>query len=547
VNNSLTRTSLDVGVTIANTYTIEGLLGKGGMGSVFLASHARLPGKRVAIKVLHTEVTNDEVLARFRREAEIASKLGHPNIVTVHDFNALDDGSPYLVLEYLVGEPLDERMKRGPMPLETVLVIARQVGSALAAAHREGIVHRDLKPQNIFLVATEIEGRVAEIAKVLDFGISKIRGSETVKTQENTMLGTPQYMSPEQATGRQNDVDGRADQFALAVIVHEMITGQPAFPGTSIPEVVFKVVYEEPVSLASVAPTTPAHVIDAVAHAMRKVFTERFATIDEFVQLLTGEALPAKRAMKTSISPPVGSTLADAMAMTMDSANHGAVASALNIPSAVPALTAVAPEIGPAAVAIVVATKSKRLLPMIVAAVVVAAIAAITMLVLARNKTSSSNVALIADAAPVVSIDARPDAVVVASIEDAALTQQSVDAPAKKTPIVKVPTATEKPLVPVVSAPDNAEFAQMLLNAKTALDNGNLMVAVQNANRIIDSITSDSPPSARQRNRAFAIRALAACKNNDLQGAKANFRALFGAAKAEVIKECSANGIELRN
>ena len=146
--------ALDVGSVIAETYTVEGLLGRGGMGAVFVASHARLPGKKVAIKVLHPDVADAESLARFRREAEIASRLGHPNIVEVHDWNQLPDGTPYLVLELLVGESLADRLRRGPMTLDEVAPIIRQVGAALAAAHREGIVHRDLKPANICLLYT---------------------------------------------------------------------------------------------------------------------------------------------------------------------------------------------------------------------------------------------------------------------------------------------------------------------------------------------------------------------------------------------------------
>src|SRR5262249_614404 len=144
---------------------------------------------KVAIKLLHAELQDDEIVARFRREALIASQLNHPNIVDVTDFNVTPDGTPYLVLEYLQGESLAQRLKLGPLPLDQVLSIIRQVGSAVAAANREGIVHRDLKPQNIFLVPKEVDGRVIEIAKVLDFGISKIRGSQTVKTQESTLLG----------------------------------------------------------------------------------------------------------------------------------------------------------------------------------------------------------------------------------------------------------------------------------------------------------------------------------------------------------------------
>ncbi|HEV7555200.1 MAG TPA: serine/threonine-protein kinase, partial [Kofleriaceae bacterium] len=180
-NSSTARSTIDVGTVIAGTYTIEALVGRGGMGAVFLASHNRLPGKKVAIKVLHAELAEDDVLARFRREADIAAQLDHPNIVGVVDYNALPDGTPYLVMEYLQGETLAQCLRRGPLTVEHAMSIVRQIGSALAAAHRAGIVHRDLKPQNIFLVPSEVDGRHVEIAKVLDFGISKIRGSQTVK------------------------------------------------------------------------------------------------------------------------------------------------------------------------------------------------------------------------------------------------------------------------------------------------------------------------------------------------------------------------------
>jgi len=270
------RVTVDVGTVIADTYTIEALIGRGGMGSVFLANHKRLPGKQVAIKLLHADLQDPEVILRFKREAEIASRLGHPNIVTVHDFNVMADGTPYLVLEFLRGESLASKLRNGPLALETVFSIARQVGSALAAAHREGIVHRDLKPQNIFLIPTEVDGKIVEVAKVLDFGISKMRGSTTVKTQEFTLLGTPQYMAPEQAKGDHANVDERTDIFALGAIVYEMLAGHPAFSGETIPEVCFKVVYEQPKPLINEAPSAPPNVIESVTQAMAKASDERF-------------------------------------------------------------------------------------------------------------------------------------------------------------------------------------------------------------------------------------------------------------------------------
>ena len=287
--------TLDIGAMVANTYAIEALLGRGGMGAVWLASHVRLPGKKVAIKVLHPDVADPESLARFRREAEIASRLGHPNIVAVHDFNVLADGTPYLVLEYLAGESLGARISRGPMTLPEIVPIVRQIGSALQAAHAAQIVHRDLKPANVFLVPTESGGELGEQTKVLDFGISKIHGSETVKTQDSAFLGTPQYMAPEQATGNHAAVDQRTDIFALGAMVYEMFAGHPAFRGSSIPEVVFKVVYEDPPPLATLVPGLPAEVAAAVHRALAKKPDDRFPDVSAFVESLTGARLSSLR------------------------------------------------------------------------------------------------------------------------------------------------------------------------------------------------------------------------------------------------------------
>ena len=262
---------IHAGTVLGETYEITELLGQGGMGAVWAAKHLRLPGKRVAIKVLHGLAASDrESYARFRREAEIASRIGHPNIVTVHDFNVLPSGTPYLVLEYLEGEDLAHRLVRGKIPLPAALAIARQIGSALHAAHKADVVHRDLKPGNVFLVPTEIGGELVDQVKVLDFGISKIRGSQTVQTQDSVLLGTPQYMAPEQALGKNTEIDARTDVFALGAIVYEMLSGRPAFLGDTLAEVVFKVVYDKQPPLAELAPELPKNVVDAVEQALAK-------------------------------------------------------------------------------------------------------------------------------------------------------------------------------------------------------------------------------------------------------------------------------------
>jgi serine/threonine-protein kinase len=304
---------------------------------VFLAGHNRLPGKKVAIKLLHAEMDGEEVLARFNREAKIASLLSHPNIVHIEDYNVTAEGMPYVVLEYLQGESLAQRVRRGPMSLDETFSLVRQIASALAAAHGKGITHRDLKPANIFVVPSEIDGVTREIAKVLDFGISKMRDGSTVKTQDSALLGTPQYMAPEQALGQHDKVDQRTDIFALGAIVYEMLSGQGAFAGQTIPEVVFKVVYEQPVDLATRVPGLPANVVTAVQTAMAKNADERYPSVSSFIEALTGAPVSVMRVAKPP-APDIGfaagskasdgarkpMTPQEALARTMGSGDHGA-------------------------------------------------------------------------------------------------------------------------------------------------------------------------------------------------------------------------------
>src|SRR5215470_15549557 len=280
---------IQIGAVLSGTYQITELLGRGGMGAVWTASHLRLPGKKVAIKVLLATSQSDESYARFRREADIATRIGHPNIVEVLDWNTLPDGTPYLVLEYLAGESLGVRLLQGPMPLDTTIDVVRQIGSALFAAHKAGVVHRDLKPDNIFLCPTDSGGHLSDHVKDLDFGISKIKDSTTLQTQEARLLGTPQYMAPEQALGKNQEVDQRSDVFALGAIVYEMLSGRPAFGGQTLPEVVFKVVYEEPEPLAKVVPGgVPPVVTSSIKRALAKDPADRYPDVVQFVSELTG-------------------------------------------------------------------------------------------------------------------------------------------------------------------------------------------------------------------------------------------------------------------
>ena len=271
------------GTIIGGTYELVRLLGRGGMGTVWEGSHQRLADKRVAIKLLTIEGQTQEHLSRFRREAEVTSMLGHPNIVGVLDFNTLPSGQPYIVLEYLDGESLGARLDRGgAIPLSEALEYTKQIASALEAAHAAGVVHRDLKPDNIFLVPTE---RALPLVKVLDFGISKMRGSVTVQTQDAQILGTPQYMSPEQANGKNSEIDARTDVWALGTILHEMLTGQPAFAGETLTTLLVNVLVNPSPSLRGT--DVPDHVVGAIDRALAKEAAERWPDMPSFVAALT--------------------------------------------------------------------------------------------------------------------------------------------------------------------------------------------------------------------------------------------------------------------
>lgn len=256
------------------------------MGTVFLAEHVRLQ-RPVAVKMMARHLKSDEsALARFRREAEIISRLHHPHIVQILDFDTTSEGQPYLVMEMLSGHSLDHTLQSSQrLPVASALSIAIQVAHALGAAHTAGIVHRDLKPANIFLVDAGDELFV----KLLDFGISKRTGdfaSSRKLTLEFDILGTPDYMAPEQATGRTAMVDHRGDQYALGVILFEMLTGRVPFQATEVMALLQRVIHEVP-SRPSLYSREVTEDIDAViASALAKDPEDRFANIAAFASAL---------------------------------------------------------------------------------------------------------------------------------------------------------------------------------------------------------------------------------------------------------------------
>src|SRR5688572_16287261 len=227
-------------------YEIIRPIGSGGMGEVFVARDPKL-GRKVAIKMLPPRMASErDTLSRFTQEARSASALNHPNIVTIHEVGA-DADAPFIVMEYIDGRDLRSLIVEGPLPVRQVLDIAVQIADGLAAAHERGIVHRDLKPENIMLTR---DGYV----KILDFGLAKLigpapEGEHTLQldvpgTTPGTILGTVGYMSPEQATGKR--LDFRSDLFAFGAILHELVTGTPAFDGETAIDTLSAILHFEP-------------------------------------------------------------------------------------------------------------------------------------------------------------------------------------------------------------------------------------------------------------------------------------------------------------
>src|SRR5450432_3678906 len=306
-----------IGETLRGTYRVLRTLDQGGMGLVFEAEHARLR-RHVAVKVLARHLTSDtQALARFNREAEIISQLEHPHIVQILDFDTTEQGEPYIVMELLKGESLASRLERdGCLPIVEAVRIVHQVASGLYAAHQASIVHRDLKPANIFLTVMPGQGT---LVKLLDFGISKRVGVGRSLTGEFDVLGTPDYMAPEQALGKTASVDHRGDQYALAVIAFEMLSGQTPFSGADIMEVLQKVMSAEVPAIERFAPHVPAAVSRVLRRGLAKDPEARYEDVLAFAGALSA-------ACDCSLPPPV-----DAFSVALTVPASGAAPTSLRV------------------------------------------------------------------------------------------------------------------------------------------------------------------------------------------------------------------------
>src|SRR5580704_2976992 len=283
-----------IGTVVGERYRIVNRIGIGGMGAVYRAEHTMMR-RDLAIKVLLPELSGKEEFARrFEREAESASRLDHPNIITVTDFGRTAEGSLFLAMEFLAGTSLGAAIAAGPMPVPRALAIVRQILRALDHAHAAGVVHRDLKPENIMLV--ERDGN-REAVKILDFGIAKVTEPQSAPgrealTQAGVIFGTPEYLSPEQALGE--GVDARADIYAAGVILFEMLAGRRPFESEDKVKIISMHLSHAPPRIREVNPAVevPIPLEQAVLQALEKSRENRFATAAAFLQALEDAEVP---------------------------------------------------------------------------------------------------------------------------------------------------------------------------------------------------------------------------------------------------------------
>jgi serine/threonine protein kinase len=316
--------SLQQGQVLDGKYKIVRAIGEGGMGAVYEGENVRIR-RRVAIKVLHAGVaSNTEMVQRFEREAQVAGTVGNDHILEILDMGALPGGERYMVMEYLDGETMTDRIKvRGRLTALEAVQLLRQVLRGLAAAHVAGIVHRDLKPDNIFILKEK--AGIKDYVKIIDFGISKFSeqgGTSSRMTRTGALMGTPHYMSPEQATGSM-EIDRRTDIYAVGIIMYEAVTGRVPFQAETFNQLLFEIALAKIIPARQVVPELDPAIDSIIMKASARDPAQRFQTCEEFAM-----ALEAWERSGSAVSVPPEQSLEAIFAASVPRASSSGVGSA---------------------------------------------------------------------------------------------------------------------------------------------------------------------------------------------------------------------------